>query len=241
MRYIISDIHGCYEEYMKLLENIGFSDNDKLYILGDAMDRGPESIKVIEDIMQRKNVVFILGNHEYMMLVVMNKLAVEVTEENFESHLSVDDLLNYQDWINNGGELTSKQFLKLTYIQQQRILEFIKNALLYEVIEEKGIEYVLVHAGISDFKEEKSLLEYDFEDFIYERADYSKQYFKTEKKILVTGHTPTMLIREDKAAKVFIGNNHIAIDCGVVFGGNLAAYCIETGEATYVKSKNETW
>lgn len=42
MRYIISDIHGCYAEYRELLEKICFSDADELYVLGDAMDRGSE-------------------------------------------------------------------------------------------------------------------------------------------------------------------------------------------------------
>ena len=42
MRYIIADIHGCYNEYINLLKKINFSDNDILYILGDVVDRGPE-------------------------------------------------------------------------------------------------------------------------------------------------------------------------------------------------------
>ena len=46
MRYIISDIHGCYNEYMELLQKINFSDTDELYVLGDAIDRGPEPIRV---------------------------------------------------------------------------------------------------------------------------------------------------------------------------------------------------
>lgn len=45
MKYIISDIHGCFDQYQKLLEKINFSSEDKLYVLGDAADRGPESIK----------------------------------------------------------------------------------------------------------------------------------------------------------------------------------------------------
>ena len=40
MTYAISDIHGCYEEYIKLLEKINFSEDDTLYILGDICDRG---------------------------------------------------------------------------------------------------------------------------------------------------------------------------------------------------------
>ncbi len=54
MRYVISDIHGCYEQYRLLLEKIRFSDNDRLYVLGDAVDRGPEPIKVLQDMMRRR-------------------------------------------------------------------------------------------------------------------------------------------------------------------------------------------
>ena len=57
MRYLISDIHGCYEEYRGLLDKIHFSHRDELYVLGDAMDRGPEPIKVIQDMMRRPNVI----------------------------------------------------------------------------------------------------------------------------------------------------------------------------------------
>ena len=51
---IIYVIHGCYEQYRLLLEKIRFSDNDKLYVLGDAVDRGPEPIKVLQDMMRRR-------------------------------------------------------------------------------------------------------------------------------------------------------------------------------------------
>lgn len=67
MRYVISDIHGRYDQYLQLLKKINFSLEDDLYILGDVVDRGPEPIKVLQDIMQRPNVIFILGNHELMM------------------------------------------------------------------------------------------------------------------------------------------------------------------------------
>lgn len=73
MMYVISDIHGCYDQYMELLEKIMFSENDMLYILGDVVDRGPKSIEVLQDMMKRKNVIYIIGNHDYLMYVVMKK------------------------------------------------------------------------------------------------------------------------------------------------------------------------
>ena len=70
MRYIVSDIHGCYEQYLALLEKIHFFEADELYVLGDVVDRGPEPIKVLQDMMKRPNVIFILGNHEDRKSVV---------------------------------------------------------------------------------------------------------------------------------------------------------------------------
>lgn len=48
-------------------------------------------------------------------------------------------------------------------------------------------------------------------------------------------NTPTPRIREDRKAKVYIRNGHLALDCGCVFGGKLATYCVETEEITYVE------
>ena len=95
MKYVIADIHGCYTEYKKLLEKIHFSDKDELYVLGDVVDRGPEPIKVLWDMMARPNVCPVLGNHEYMALTVLRRLNVEITEENAEKYLTSDDLLGY--------------------------------------------------------------------------------------------------------------------------------------------------
>ena len=47
MKYVVADIHGCYEEYMELMQKIKLTDEDRLYILGDAVDRGSEPMKVL--------------------------------------------------------------------------------------------------------------------------------------------------------------------------------------------------
>lgn len=85
------------------------SNADELYILGDAVDRGPEPIKVLQDMMRRPNVIYIIGNHDWMMLSTLKKLTVEITEDNCERHLTPDDLLNYNFWLQDGGEITSRQ------------------------------------------------------------------------------------------------------------------------------------
>ena len=71
MHYVVSDIHGEFDRYRTLLERIDFSDDDTLYVLGDAIDRGSGGIDVIKDIMVRDNVVMLMGNHELMCLAAM--------------------------------------------------------------------------------------------------------------------------------------------------------------------------
>lgn len=239
MRYLISDIHGCYEEYRELLDKIHFSDKDELYVLGDAMDRGPEPIKVIQDMMGRPNVIYIVGNHDYMMLSTLSRLAVEITEDNYENYLTSEDLLNYSCWLLDGGQVTANQFRALPREEQRAVLEYLSDGLTYEVIEEKGKQLLLVHAGLRDFEEKKSLEDYAFPDFLFERINYNRRYYQDYRKIIVTGHTPTPNIRTDAQPLIYRGNGHIAIDCGCVFGGNLAAYCVETEEAVYVKSRRQ--
>ena len=82
MIYVMSDIHGCYDAYLEALKKIDFKDEDTLYILGDVIDRGKQSIELLQDMMCRNNVYPLIGNHEYMALTVLNKLCVEITEEN---------------------------------------------------------------------------------------------------------------------------------------------------------------
>lgn len=71
MIYVCSDIHGHYGLYLALLERLSLKPSDTLYILGDVIDRGPDGIKILQDMMKRPNVVPILGNHEFTAAVCL--------------------------------------------------------------------------------------------------------------------------------------------------------------------------
>lgn len=68
MDYILSDLHGCYALACRLLEKVKFSARDRLFVLGDFIDKGPESIRLAKFLFSMPNAVCIAGNHEYDFL-----------------------------------------------------------------------------------------------------------------------------------------------------------------------------
>jgi serine/threonine protein phosphatase 1 len=93
----IGDIHGCYEPFQRLLAGLALRANDTLVILGDVVDRGPGSRDVIDqllDLKSRCQLVCITGNHEEMMLDV------------------VDNRMPLQDWLVHGGAETLDSYGK---------------------------------------------------------------------------------------------------------------------------------
>ena len=67
MIYVMSDIHGCYDEFQEMLDKINFSLSDTLYVLGDCVDRGKEPIKVLLDCLLSDNIKLLCGNHEWFL------------------------------------------------------------------------------------------------------------------------------------------------------------------------------
>ena len=181
--------------------------------------------------MMRANVIPLIGNHDYMALMMLRKLAVEVTEENADNYLTMEDMTSYMNWISDGGNTTIEAFRKLSPYEKEDILEYLEEFSLYEEVSAGGKDYVLVHAGLDPFVPGKPLDEYDLHEMIFEGPDYSKVYF--EDKILVTGHRPTLHLEGDKKGKILCQNNHIAIDCSCVFGGKLAVMCLDNGKQWY--------
>ena len=62
--YVMSDIHGMAELFKRMLEQIRFSDEDTLYVLGDMIDRGPDPAGILDFVMYHKNLTALRGNHE---------------------------------------------------------------------------------------------------------------------------------------------------------------------------------
>ena len=132
MHYVMSDIHGHKDKFDCLLGRINLSANDKLIILGDVIDRGPDGIALLDQIRQMPQCLLTLGNHEYMMLD-----AIE--------HPS-DELALFR-WYNNGGRITHQAFLELSEENQKTILQYIHSLPVNLSVVVNDQEYILVHGS----------------------------------------------------------------------------------------------
>lgn len=74
--YVIGDIQGCYDPFMQLLEKVRFDPlNDKLWLVGDLVNRGGQSLEVLNMLHQLDDaVVSVLGNHDISLIACYHGL-----------------------------------------------------------------------------------------------------------------------------------------------------------------------
>ncbi|MCD7034991.1 bis(5'-nucleosyl)-tetraphosphatase PrpE [Metabacillus sp. GX 13764] len=216
---IIGDIHGCYKEFEKLTEKLGYSwktgipvhpEGRLLSFLGDLTDRGPDSLKVIETaakLVNEKKAFYSPGNHCNKLYRYFKGNKVQIT---------------------HGLETTVKEYEestpKLRKQIKQQFMNLYEKSPLYQ-IHDSG-KLIVAHAGIRQQdigKEGKKITEFvlygditgkTLENGRPERRDWAKHY-KGEPWIIY-GHTP---VKEPR-----IVNRTANIDTGAVFGGELTAF-----------------
>ncbi|MBQ8140777.1 MAG: metallophosphoesterase [Clostridia bacterium] len=229
MTYVVSDLHGCFDKFKKLLKEIQFSDDDVMYVLGDIVDYGDEPMELLCDLSMRYNVIPILGDCDYRayrLLTELNKMLSGETPD-------AETLAEMAEWMQNGGQKTIEGFKALDDDMREGALEYLADMSLYEEAEVSGKKYILVHAGIADFDEDTPLEDYMPEDFISEALDVDRQYFADA--TVIAGHTPTYNVDGAENGKIYKGEYGIIIDCGAAFGETLGCLRLEDGKKFYIE------
>lgn len=120
---LIGDIHGCYNEFMRVLEKAKCSDSDTIWLTGDVVARGPDSLSVLRFIYNhRAKIRMVLGNHDLHLLAIHSKI---VQKHSKKDHL--DNILTAHD----GEEL-------MEWLRHQPLLQI-----------DRDLKLMMVHAGIS--------------------------------------------------------------------------------------------
>ena len=193
--FIIGDIHGCSRTFKSLLFNtLKVTKSDDIYLLGDYIDRGPSSKKVINRILKMQKQGYqlfpIKGNHE---LLLIN---------------SADYVQNHIAWFKNGAKATLKSFgIKYAYEFKKKYLDFFRSLPYYYELD----NYIIVHGGMN-FN-----IENPFDDtdaMVWERSSFV-DLKKTNGKRLICGHTPYPL----DLIKQSLNENKIVLDGGCVYYG----------------------
>ena len=101
MEYCISDIHGYYDLFCRLLDEIRFGGGDRLYVMGDIIDKGPDSIRLAKLLFSLPEAVCIAGNHEYDFLAYYRALMRETEDydavlEKLRAYFSDGRLLDWE-------------------------------------------------------------------------------------------------------------------------------------------------
>lgn len=218
MIYVTSDLHGCsVERFQQLLDRAGFSEDDFLYILGDVIDRGEQGAELLLWITEQSNMQLLLGNHEAFLLECEFVFDEVIGQDlNKLTEKQIDSLLT---WIYNGGSPT---ILGLKKIYQKNpelfkgIFEYLREAPLYETVEVNRQKYILVHAGLGNFRPNRLLSDYKPEELLWVRPTYDTVYY--DDAIVILGHTPTQYYGSQFKGKALKTSSWICIDTGAAEG-----------------------
>ena len=172
--WVIGDIHGYNETFDALIKKLCLSEQDIILCLGDLIDKGPNSLKVLETVKESSQIFSIRGNHEEMMRL----------------SISPEHGRMMKSWLKYGGLITLESFSNVEKEQineARKWLTFIEN-LPTEIVLEK---YRIVHAG------------YDDSNPIGEQNNQQKMWgrtiFQIEKPLdnnrqIIVGHTPVQTL-----------------------------------------------
>ena len=236
MKYDVSDIHGCYDKYMNLLERLDLGEDDTLYSLGDVIDRGADGFKIMLDMAGRSNVVALMGNHERMATKALPGIIHSLADEDSELTKTESEAIDL--WFDNGGEASLENLLILKPEEGARVMDYMYSMPTYMEVEADGKQFVLVHGGFEGFTKSRPLDDYAVSEIVWNRPDPDTEYYPD--KCVIVGHTPVFYMYQRaeeymSQPKFFHGKGFIDIDCGCAFpGGRLGCLCLDTMEEIYV-------
>lgn len=201
-RLVVSDIHGHGERLLAVLAKANYDPtNDRLFLLGDYIDRGPDSVGTLRIVrnLAEKGAVVLPGNHEDMMVRAYR------------------DPNQMDLWMHNGGYTTLMEFGgEIPHEWVEFVLSLPK--------QHEEPDCILVHAGLFPGL---PLEEQSDSDKLWIRGPFLANY---RGKRVIFGHTPTRHLRPDKRWEPWYGEDKLGIDTGAAFGGVLTLLDIDTNE-----------
>ena len=207
----IGDIHGCHTEFAELLSQLELKAGDRVVLLGDLVNRGPESARVI-DTARSIGAISLLGNHELRLL----KFRKTGDRKYMKEHdLETFDSLRPEDW-------SYMEAMQLTYYEPELNTVFVHGGFLPGEPWQRQPSEVVTRIQVID-KDGRAR----------KRADAPEAPVWADlwggPPFVVYGHTPRPEVYKLKWS--------IGIDTGCVMGGALTAYVLPERRIVQVKAR----
>ena len=243
--YVMSDIHGCYDDFLAMLGRLGLSGDDRLILAGDYVDRGEQSLEMLRWLEScPPNVTVLKGNHDaefagyVRMLKLIDDKADLQTDPNSNRDLQVlldtvrytirskaGEMMGYFDYYGTVDSLIMTKGVTLD--DMSRWMEMIDRLPYLERFECGGRQCVVVHAGFCDEASLAASGHTSPEDFYIYAREEGMRIGGLSHGMVIFGHTPTIakdsgfyndgnVFRYHDTAKDCIFYD---IDCGCVFRG----------------------
>ena len=230
MTFVVSNLYGRLDKFEKLIRKINLKDSDVLYILGNIVDFGEDSIELVNDLSTRYNVYSVLGEHDYKAYILLSEFDRILKDGGVPSANFSKEMIA---WAQNGGQITLEAFKNADKDSKEGFLDYLSDLPVFEEVTLKnGKEFVLTCRGIDGFDKNTDLYDYDLDNFMNGYLDIEKIYF--DKKTMIVGyldyeHTPV-----GRAGKVNAKNNNIALACDMSENDEVVCVCLETNDEYYV-------
>jgi predicted phosphodiesterase len=197
----IGDVHGCADEFEELLNALEIQPNDRVIQVGDLVNRGPDSHRVIE-LAREYRVEAIVGNHELRLLTARKEKKPNLLKD--YDHATVEQLTQ-EDW----------EYLEAmpNVLYQARLdTVFVHGGFLPDMPWQKQAVELITSIQVID-KMGKAAKRSDAPD----AAPWADSWHGSP--FAVYGHTPRPNVLERPGS--------MGIDTGCVYGGHLTAYIVE--------------
>ena len=187
--YAFSDLHAQYDLWTQIKEYI--KPKDKVYCLGDCVDRGNVGLEILNEVMDTPNIILLRGNHEDFISSIGSKIMHYDSYEDIY-WMSPDLYL----WEANGAEKTIKAFYELSKEKRIELINKIKRLPTHaEYVSSNGNIIYLCHAGRQpDTEEIENTHESDIiptNNYIWDRYHLMQPHWTgKDNEYCVHGHTP---------------------------------------------------
>lgn len=230
MTFVAANLYGRLDKFEKLIKKINLKDSDVLYILGNVVDYGEQSIELVNELSAQYNVYTVLGEHDYKAYLLLSEFDRILKEGGAPSVNFTKEMI---EWSQNGGQATLEAFKDADTDEKEGFLDYLSDLPVFEEVTLKNNkEFVLTCRGIDNFEKNADLYDYELDDFMNGYLDIEKTYYND--KIMVVGYVDYEHTPAGRSYKVNAKNNNIALACDMSETDDVVCVCLETNEEYYV-------